>query len=58
MSYILEDLKEALATLEGSVKKELEEIRQSKREVQRLKEQLYETAKGVHYVRDDGCLIL
>ena len=54
MSYILEDLKEALATLEGSVKKELEEIRQSKREVQRLKEQLYETAKGVHYVRDDG----
>ena len=46
MSYILEDLKEALATLEGSVKKELEEIRQSKREVQRLKEQLYETRKA------------
>lgn len=58
MAYILDDLTKALNAFESSVKKDLEEIRKSKDEVQRLKEEINHTVSGIHYVRDDGCLIL
>ena len=58
MSGILDELKEALNGLADSVQKDLAEIRQQKRAVQRLKEELYETVQGVQYVRDEHCLIL
>lgn len=58
MGYILDDLKQALKSFESSVKKDLEEIRQQKRDVLRLKEELYDTTKGIKYVRDNNTLIV
>lgn len=58
MSEILDGLKEALNDLTDSVKKDLAEIRQQKREVQQLKEAIYETVHSVQYLRDEQCLIL
>lgn len=58
MSEILDELKEALNGLADSVQKDLAEIRQQKREVQLLKEAIYETVHSVQYLRDEQCLIL
>ena len=58
MSEILDELKEALNGFADSVQKDLAEIRQQKREVQLLKEAIYETVHSVQYLRDEQCLIL
>ena len=58
MANILDDLKDALSSFESSVKKDLEEMREQKREVLRLRNELYDTVKNVNYVRHDGTVIV
>ena len=58
MANILDELKDALSSFESSVKKDLEEMREQKREVLRLRNELYDTVKNVNYVRHDGTVIV
>ena len=48
MANILDELKDALSSFESSVKKDLEEMREQKREVLRLRNELYDTVKNVN----------
>lgn len=58
MDTIFDDIKDALNSFENCVKKDLEEIRQQKSEMTRMKEELYNTAKNIKYLRDNGTLIV
>lgn len=58
MANILDELKDALNSFESSVKKDLEEMREQKREVLRLRNELYDTVKNVNYVHHDGTVIV
>lgn len=58
MGNILENLVAAIESLEANVKSGIEEMRQQKREVQQIQENIRMDNPGTRYVRDEHCLIL
>lgn len=58
MADILTELKDALKELEGSVKKDLQEIQQQKAAVQQMVDELNESAIKGKIIRDDNRIIL
>lgn len=58
MANMFDDLTAAIARLESSVKKDLDEIRKEKNEVLQFKENIYQNNPGSKYIREDHCLIL
>ena len=58
MDYIFKDWEEKLKAFEGSVEKDLEEIRKCKAEIQEMKVEVVNQMKKGQYVRDDQRLVL
>lgn len=51
-------LKKALSGFESSIESDLKEIRRSKDEVQRVKEQVFSAVTGTRYMRDDHRIVI
>ena len=58
MDYIFKDWEEKLKAFEGSVEKDLEEVRKCKAEIQQMKVEVVNQMKKGQYVRDDQRLVL
>ena len=58
MDYIFKDWEEKLKAFEGSVEKDLEEIRKCKAEIQEMKVEVVNQMKKGQFVRDDQRLVL
>lgn len=52
------ELKKALSGLEGSIKSDLKEIRKSKDEVQRVKQEVFDTVSGTRYIQDPHRIVI
>ena len=58
MDYIFKEWEEKLKAFEGSVEKDLEEVRKCKAEIQQMRVDLVNQMKKGLYVRDDQRLVL
>lgn len=53
-----EELKKALSGLESSIKSDLKEIRKNKDEVQRVKQEVFESVTSTRYIHDDHRIVI
>ena len=55
---ILEEWKELLSDFNSNVDKSLDEIRQYKRDIEKMKVELLDEFRGGQFIRDEECIVI